>query len=140
MNLYVHSLIFQYISCARQARSRELSIIFFNNYIPISISEVSTLWTEIQAYHLKRHVITCFKILSWNILNMFFRFYFIYIYLFLYLTIVHFIWRWECVGIQCKLIPEWIESNSARIRIWYISHPTMNQTWNKTRIIILTIA
>ena len=34
---------------------------------------------------------------------------------FLYVVIIHLIWRGECVGIYCKLIPDWIESTQAWI-------------------------
>ena len=35
-----------------------------------------------------------------------------------------------CVGICCKLIPNWIKWSTGMIQIWEISHPNTKQTWN----------
>ena len=36
-------------------------------------------------------------------------------YFFMYVAIFHLLWRYEGVGIYCKLIPDWIESTPERI-------------------------
>ena len=41
--------------------------------------------------------------------------YLIYIFFFLYVAIFQLLWRQEGVGIYCRLIPDWIKLNQARI-------------------------
>ena len=89
--------------------------LYFRSHIS-KIYHIFTTWTKNRSKHHKRYVTTCFQIRSRIIISMVLGYVPGLYFLFLsYVAIFHLLWRWEGVGIYCKLIPYWIESTPARI-------------------------
>ena len=101
----------------RKMSSTVISLIFQIKIF--QIFQIYTIQTKIWAWHFKQNVKSCFQI--WELDHIFSHLVFLsyvpglYFVSPPYVVIINLLQREEGVGIHCKLMPDWIESNQARL-------------------------